>query len=203
MITQYLNYLNINGKSPLQKNTNIVVKYQVYAFELTVRTSYLDNLYGLLTPASIFFYISDNNNKIDNKANQIEIEISIQKNWKIFCTLNYTNSKYMATNYDELIDSPIGLAHENGYELLEYEIDKIPCEVVLIGVKGNQNIGKFKDDLIKIQKYSIELFGELPYDRYLWALYVVGKEEGVWNIKVISLLLIDGLSIMMRISIMN
>ena len=160
------------------KNTNIVVKYQVYAFELTVRTSYLDNLYGLLTPASIFFYISDNNNKIDNKANQIEIEISIQKNWKIFCTLNYTNSKYMATNYDELIDSPIGLAHENGYELLEYEIDKIPCEVVLIGVKGNQNIGKFKDDLIKIQKYSIELFGELPYDRYLWALYVVGIGRG-------------------------
>jgi len=39
--------------------SQISVSYSVYAFELSVRTSFLDDSHGYINPASVFLYVSE------------------------------------------------------------------------------------------------------------------------------------------------
>ncbi|MHA2252507.1 MAG: M61 family metallopeptidase [Candidatus Kariarchaeaceae archaeon] len=161
----------------------IFVHYRIYAFELTVRTSYLDNRKALLTPSSLFMYMKSKDNLKHTKNYEINLSIHAPEDWLVFTSLRKVNGDYKCTNYDELVDSPIcmgipEIVDHYSYVVEEKDNKKIPCEVVIIGDKGNHNIEDFASDLQKIQNDAIDMFGELPYDRYYWLLYIVGQGGG-------------------------
>ena len=85
-------------KYDCKKGDKIVIKYQVYAREMTVRTSYLDTKQAMINGASIFIY---NKNLINNPIN---LSFDYPNNWKGITTsldFNKKKSTYCATNYDQ------------------------------------------------------------------------------------------------------
>ncbi len=161
-----------NWELDVSKGTIVEVSYQVYSYEMTVRTNYIDNYVGLINGTATFFYPCDTSNgKKPLKDLSIRLEVDPSE-FSVFTSLKKNGTSYYAENFDELYDSPIGLAVESYVDMVEYELDDIPCQLVLIGRRGNHDISALATDLRRIQMTSKDLFGELPYDRYIWLLYI-------------------------------
>jgi predicted metalloprotease with PDZ domain len=81
----------------------IQVNYLVYAYELSVRTSFLDDAHGYINPASVLLYVPQ-----WAKGPQ-ELSIIPHKDFKKVSTAlkNVGGFNYIAKDLDELIDSPI------------------------------------------------------------------------------------------------
>ncbi len=160
-----------------KEGDEVNVSYNVYCFEMTVRTNYLDNYIGLINGTATFFYPCRSNPKTPIKNTPIKVKIN-SLDFEIFTSMKSKDEYFEVDNFDELYDSPIGFAIRDYLDQKEYEIDGIPCTLAIIGKRGNHDINQLADDLQKIQHASIEMFGELPYDRYLWMLYLVDKGGG-------------------------
>lgn len=172
-----------NWEIKVERGNEVVINYAVYAYELTVRTSYLDNRKGLISPASVFMYVKDTNSDYDSKKEKYMLSFETLLDWDLYCTLELTDTHFIAYDFDELIDSPIALGTQEVLHVAKYEFDgkrekPVPCVVVLVGDKGNHDMVSFIEDLKKIQTEAVRVFGELPYDHYLWALYIVGDGGG-------------------------
>ena len=89
--------------------TNVHVAYEVYAFELTVRTSFLDLTHGFVSGTSVFMYTE----KSKNSAGKLEIVPH-----KDFSTITTALKKegetntYLFDNYDQLVDCPIEIGKQ-------------------------------------------------------------------------------------------
>ncbi|RMG30863.1 MAG: M61 family peptidase [Methanobacteriota archaeon] len=165
-----------NWELDVKKGTNVQVSYRVYSFEMTVRTNYIDDYLGLINGTATFFYICERE-KEKRPLKKISIELQIDPGeFHVFTSLKQQGSSYLAKDYDELYDSPIGLAVDEYLDLEEYTVEGIPCRLALIGKRGNHQISQLAEDLRRIQETSHKLFGELPYDHYLWLLYL--RESG-------------------------
>ena len=145
------------------KNTSsIKINYRVYAFEMSVRTSFVDDEQAFLNGSSIFLYV-------ENMLNlQSTIEIIPAKNWKqITTTLETVNgNKWMLTSpdYDMIADSPIELGN---YEVIEFKAAGVNHQMAMIG-KGNYNTEKMKKEVPKILETEAKIFGEQPCKRYVF-----------------------------------
>ena len=85
----------------------ITVRYQVYAFDASVRTAFLDSTRGFFNGTSMFMRVVGQ----ENMPQQVVIEYSQQtKKWQIATSLKKLKTNhYQADNYDELADSPFEL----------------------------------------------------------------------------------------------
>src|SRR5690606_23303583 len=77
------------GFNKVNKNTwrvqannadRVIVRYRVYAFEVSVRTSFVDESHAFLSPTGTFMYVAD---RIDLPA---EVEIVPSENWSQIST---------------------------------------------------------------------------------------------------------------------
>ena len=112
-----------NWELKIQKGNEIIVNYSVYAYELTVRTSYLDNRKGLISPASVFMYVKDNHSDYDSKKEKYLLSFDTLPDWGVYCSLNFTDTHFVANDFDELIDSPIALGIREVMHVAKYEFD--------------------------------------------------------------------------------
>ncbi|MCE7733346.1 MAG: M61 family metallopeptidase [Candidatus Heimdallarchaeota archaeon] len=164
------------------KGQKIIVKYEVYAFELTVRTSYLDNRKCLIIPASVCMYITNQNKSQNTTRHSLKLNFNYPANWKLFTSLKKFDNYYFAQDFDDLVDSPIAIAKDTVINTHQYvyndnEVD-IPNTVVFIGDQIDEDLTKFSDHMKKLQDNSVTMFGRLPYDRYLWMVFVTESHGG-------------------------
>ncbi|MFV2016195.1 MAG: M61 family peptidase, partial [Candidatus Heimdallarchaeota archaeon] len=164
------------------KGQRIKVQYEVYAFELTVRTSYLDNRKCLINPASVCMYITNHGNTQNSKEQGLKLSFQFPRNWTIFTSLQKSENYFIAKNFDELVDSPIAIAAQsviNTHEYVYRDNEKdIKNTVAFIGDQSNEDLNRFSNDMQKLQDNAVTMFGKLPYDRYLWLVYVTESKGG-------------------------
>ena len=160
------NHWAVQGK----RGQDIIVKYRVYAFEHSVRTSYLDSDHALVNPASVLMYWEKNLNR------KHHLHVDLPEAWSSITTalkpFNVPgNVDFTAANYDELVDSPLELGNQ---KILEFEVLGKPH---VIGVYGYSNYidSVLINDFTKIMEAEAKIFGSLPYDRYAYILHL---EEG-------------------------
>ena len=149
----------------------IEFEYEVYAHEMTVRTSFLDNSQAILNGASIFVYCPD------TKDNNIEVEILFPESWKNIVTgLDFDNEAKLifAKNYDELIDSPIFIGNA---DIHNFNIDDKLHQFAIVG-KGNHSTEKIMQDTNIIISGIRDIFGELPYDKYVFIAHLYDNQFG-------------------------
>jgi predicted metalloprotease with PDZ domain len=155
---------------------SLTVFYRVYANELATQTSHLDASHAYFNGASLFMYPS---NISGAKAQPYRVRFKLEgatANWRVSSPLALAPDAagwYTAPNYDVLIDSP----HEIGtHRLIEFKVrDKIhrialwpnPFEAADISDK------QLADDFAKIVEEGAKIFGELPYEHYL---FIVGVQ---------------------------
>jgi predicted metalloprotease with PDZ domain len=150
----------------------ISISYKVYAFELTVRTSFIDESHAYLNGTSIFMYV-------DGQLNQAsEIIITPNSNWsKISCALpSEKNNAYhlYAENYGILADSPIEIGNQT---IIEFTTQGVKHSVAMIG-PGNYDAEKIKKDFAKIVDEATSVFGTHPCKNYTFFVHNVPAGGG-------------------------
>lgn len=136
-------------------STNLKIRYRVYAFELTVRTSFIDESHASLNGSNIFMYVEGYKNL------KSEVNIIPRENWeKISCGLPYDKNnpfKIYADDYDILADSPIEIGNQ---DIIEFEALGIPHSVAMVG-PGSYDREKSKRILSKLLKLQIQCLAKI------------------------------------------
>ena len=156
----------------LNKSKSVNVSYKVYAFELSVRTSFIDASHGYLNGSSIFMYIKG------MKDSPSTLKIIPFKDWNKVSTgltpIEGKNWEYSVPNYDILADSPIEIGNQDIYQ---FTAAGIPHNIVMYG-KGNYNIDSLKIQMAQIVETTTNIFGHNPNKEYTFIIHNLGKKRG-------------------------
>ncbi len=165
-----LEWRKIN-KNTWQIDTNginqINVKYNVYSNELTVRTNELNDEHAFITPAALLMFPKG---EISTPST---IKVDPYGNWKVATGLPPVPGQpntFRAANYDILFDSPFEVSN---FKEINFTAQGKPHRYVFTG-EGNYDMQKIVDDTKKIINESYKIFGELPYDNYLFIVNLRG-----------------------------
>ncbi|MHC9510954.1 M61 family metallopeptidase [Kangiella sp. M94] len=159
----------------------VEVRYQVYAWDLSVRGAHLDQTHGFFNGTSVFLAVKGE----EESSCKVNIQPAIGeqfKKWRVATGLKPVDGTeefgfgwYAADNYDELIDCPVEMSD---FRLISFEACGVPHHMALTG-KHQVDETRLKNDLIKICEHHIRFFGEpAPVERYIFMTYVLGKGFG-------------------------
>lgn len=161
-------------------DTPLELNYEVYAWDLSVRSAHLDQTHAYFNGTSVFVRVHGQ----DDKPCSVEIlppQGNFQGPWRVATTLKpdgaelYGFGRYSAENYDDLIDHPVEMA---GFTLATFKAGGIDHDVVITG-QHQADMERVCADLKKICQTHIDFFGELPpIERYLFMVMVVGDGYG-------------------------
>jgi predicted metalloprotease with PDZ domain len=144
---------------------NVEVRYTVYANSLNDRTRHVDDSHAFLSGAAVFLYSPA------RRGDFLSVRIEPPADWRVSCGLETASGDprtLVAPNYDALIDSPLEIGK---HELVSFSVNGKPHEVAIWN-GCNLNADRLERDLTRIIQTEASIFGELPYDRYVFILHV-------------------------------
>lgn len=148
----------------------VSVNYRVYAYEMSVRTSFLDDAHGYINPASVLMYAP--------KFASLHQELSIipYKDFKKVSTAmkNVGGFNYVAKNLDELIDSPIEIGN---HKVWDFKVNNVPHQIAFYGPAKVDSV-KFLADVQKMAEEAQKVIGEHPCDHYLFIIHNLNRGGG-------------------------
>ncbi len=153
-------------------DSTITVRYRVFANELSVRTNHLDATHGYFNGAALFFRIPG--------LEQQPISVTIvppKSQWHVTTPLPAVPDQpntFQAADFDTLVDSPFEVG---SHQLHQFEVLGKSHELAIWG-KGNVNPAKMIPDIEKIIEVEANLFGGLPYERYIFLLHLSSQGNG-------------------------
>lgn len=148
----------------------VQVHYQVYAHELSVRTSFLDDVHGYINPASVLLYVA-------KWAKQPqELSIVPHKDFKKVSTAlkNVGGFNYIAKDLDELIDSPIEIGNQ---QVWNFKVNNIPHQIAFFGQAKVDSL-KFIADVTKMAETAQQVVGQHPCDHYVFIIHNIQRGTG-------------------------
>jgi predicted metalloprotease with PDZ domain len=144
--------------------TEIQISYRMFANELTVRTNHLDGTHGYFNPAALCFYVPG--------FEYCSIDLNIippDPTWKITTPLpEISPQTFLAKDFDTLVDSPFEIGSQQVYDFTV--LDK-PHQLVVWG-EGNLDPLVAIEDIKKIVEVEANIFGGLPYEKYIFLLHL-------------------------------
>lgn len=152
--------------------TEIRVRYRVFANELSVRTNHLDTTHGYFNGAALFFFIPS----WEHQPIQVTI-VPPKPEWQVTTPLRSLPGKtntFEAEDFDTLVDSPFEIGTQ---QLYNFDVLGKPHQLAIWG-QGNANPQQIIEDTQKIIEVEAELYGGLPYDRYLFLLHLSSSGFG-------------------------
>ncbi|OCR00894.1 peptidase M61 [Oscillatoriales cyanobacterium USR001] len=152
--------------------SEVTVKYRVFANELTVRTNHLDASHGYFNSAALFFYLPG-----FTQNSYIITIVPPKPSWQITTTLPAIPEQvntFLAMDFDTLVDSPFEIG---SHQLYDFEV-RGKSHVLAIWGKGNLEPGRIIQDIQKVIEVEAELFGDLPYNHYLFLLHLSSSGFG-------------------------
>ncbi len=155
-----------------KQSNNVVINYRVYAFELSVRTSFVDASHAYFNGTSMFLFIDELKNTPHN------LTIIPFKDWKKVSTsltkTSPTAFEYQAPDYDILVDSPVEIGNQ---ETFDFTAAGVVHHVAMYG-KGNYDISTLKVDMAKIVEACTAVFGENPNKEYTFIIHNLTRGSG-------------------------
>ncbi len=148
----------------------VSVEFDFYANELSVRTSHVDATHAFINPANLLPYVPGR--LVEPTLVSVEPPIG----WTMHSALprHDSGSDFIAATYDELADSPI---HIGSDPAVDFELEGKRHTIATWG-RGNVDLPKLCTDTERIVRAESELFGGLPYERYLFILLLTDSGRG-------------------------
>jgi predicted metalloprotease with PDZ domain len=147
------------------------VRYRVFAFETSVRTSFLDDSHAFWNGTSLFFLV-------DGEADRpCLLDVEPPPGWRISTALPALRgqpSSFRAKNYDELVDSPVEIGV---HELHVFRAGGTRFEVALQG-PTNVDRRRLLATLRKIVQTTGAMFSGFPCQRYLFIIHALPARGG-------------------------
>jgi predicted metalloprotease with PDZ domain len=156
---------------------------QIYAYDVSVRTAYLDQWRGYFNGGAVFLRPEGRGEapcevQIDPPAAPLAAA------WRVATTLPSAGAppfgfgRYRAPSYDALIDHPVEMSD---FTLVHFEAGGARHDVAVTG-RHDADLSRLASDLARICRWHIELFGgsgaRAPFDRYLFQITAVGDGYG-------------------------
>ncbi len=149
----------------------VTVRYRVFAFEISVRTSYLDEARAFINGTSVFFLVEG------EELRPCILDLEPRAGWKVSTALPAVPGQshaFRARDYDELVDSPVEMGT---HESFSFQVDGARFEIAL---QGHTNIDRRRmvSMLRAIVKTTGEMFGGFPFERYLFIIHALPSRGG-------------------------
>ena len=140
----------------------VVVNYRVYAREMSVRTNWVESGFALLNGAPTFMTLAD----LAPRPHEVSIAPATgwQRSMTGLAALPGGDHRYVAADYDTLVDSPILIGNPKVYE---FTIDGKPHYLVNEGEAGIFDGARAAKDIETIVNEHRRMWGQLPYDKYV------------------------------------
>lgn len=165
-------------------NGPLTLFYEIYAWDLSVRTAHLDRTHGFFNGTSVFLRADG----YEHGAHIVDIlppDGDAYAEWRVATAMRQLKGRrhgfgrYAAANYDELIDHPVEMGT---FALAAFKAHGVPHDVVFTGVIPNLDLPRITADLKKICEAQIALFEpqskRAPMERYVFMTMVVGDGYG-------------------------
>ncbi|SNR97706.1 Predicted metalloprotease, contains C-terminal PDZ domain [Methylobacillus rhizosphaerae] len=156
----------------------LTIHYQVYAYDLSVRTAYLDHARAYFNGSSVFLQVTGQ----EESSCSVTIHHPAGKtyaDWQVATTLpgRKTDKQgfglYEAAHYQALIDYPVEIGT---LAIAEFKAMGIPHRLVISG-KHQADLKAISRDLKKICEHHIRFFGDAPFQRYDFLLYAAADNQ--------------------------
>ena len=152
------------------------VFYEVYAFELSVRTPFLDNTHGFVAGAGVFMYTEENRNQ--KGVLHIHPHASFKKISTALVIADFksdpSDQTFVFDDYDQLVDSPIEIGNHEEFSFLA---SGVRHRVAMYG-ESNANIKELQRDMPKVVEAATGVFGSNPNNDYLFIVHNVKNGQG-------------------------
>ena len=167
------------------KGGTLTLRYEVYAWDLSVRAAHLDDTTGFFNGTSVFL--------LPMGREQAACVVDIQKpagaafaDWRVATALpeargtkRYGFGEYRAQDYDELVDHPVTLGR---FELATFKAHGVPHDIVIAGRTTRVDMDRLAADLKRICEAQIALFEprtkKAPVERYMFMTQAVSDGYG-------------------------
>ncbi len=152
----------------------VILAYTVYAYELTVRTSYLDANHGYFNGANLFLY------RLEWQGVPCTLTIVPPAGWDVALGLplvpNASGHTYYAENYDILVDAPVEIGP---FRRISFDVLGIPHDLVVVGPPEALDVPRLVKDVQKIILTAAAIFGgTLPYPYYVFIVHLTEMSGG-------------------------
>ncbi|MFD1470143.1 M61 family metallopeptidase [Hymenobacter caeli] len=155
------------------KQADFQVAYRVYAFEISVRTSFVDADHGYLNGSSVFVYPAL------NKGLASTLVVQPAPGWAQVSTAlraapGGAKFTYKAASYDELADSPIEIGNQ---KVLQFTANGTVHQMAMYGTYQADE-PRLLADMQKICETAQGVVGQNPLDHYLFIVHNLERGGG-------------------------
>ncbi len=152
------------------------VRYRVFAFEATVRTSFLDDSHAYWNGTSLFFFVDG------ELGRPCQVTVAPAKpSWRIATSLPPVTGRgagrslsYAAADFDELADSPFEVGTHARHA---FSVGRTRFELALYG-RTNADPARLVDILRRVVTATGRIFGGFPFRRYLFIVHALPVGSG-------------------------
>lgn len=171
-----ISYKKIN-KNTFELNnsgSDVLIKYQIYGFDSSIRAAFIDDQQAFFNGTSLFLCPKG----LENEPYSLTIVPAQQEKWLVATTMPKVKvdalgfGTYAADTYEELIDYPVQISR---MKRLGFLVNTIPHEIVLVGDVRPFDEKRLINDLTRLCAEHIKLFGEAPFREYM---FIARFEEG-------------------------
>ncbi|MBW4688937.1 MAG: M61 family metallopeptidase [Komarekiella atlantica HA4396-MV6] len=152
--------------------SKLTVRYRIFANELSVRTNHLDTTHAYFNGAALFLWIPG----WEKQPIRVTI-VPPHPEWQITTPLpplDQEANTFLADDFDTLVDSPFEIGR---HQLYQFEVLGKPHELAIWG-QGNFYAQRMIADIQKIIQAEAQMFGGLPYKRYVFLLHLFSQAFG-------------------------
>ncbi|MDR2283662.1 MAG: PDZ domain-containing protein [Sphingobacterium sp.] len=150
---------------------DIIVKYAVYAFENSVRTSHIDQSHAFLSPVGIFMFVHEHLHL------PCDVTVNMPSHWNKISTgleLGKDVHTYHAVNFDILYDSPLEIGNQ---DIWSFEVEGVPHEFAMVGV-ADYDREQITSDVSKIIAEENRIWGSNPNQHYTFITHNYQSAHG-------------------------
>lgn len=155
------------------KAQDFAVHYRVYAFELSVRTSFIDASHGYLNGSSVFMYPAE------EKGLASTLTVVPANGWTQVTTslkpvAGGAPFTFRSASYDELADSPIEIGT---HQVLQFEANGTPHTIAMYG-NPRFDEQRLLTDMKRVCEEAHRVVGKNPLDRYVFIIHNIDRGTG-------------------------
>lgn len=159
------------------------VRYEVFAWDLSVRAAHLDSTHGFFNGSSLFLRALGH----ESQPCGLQLEAPAgddYADWRVATTMPSAGAPrhgfgaYRARDYEELIDHPVEMGR---FTLADFEVGGARHEIAITG-RHDADLDRLRRDLRRVCLEHIRLFApsrpRAPFDRYLFQVFALGNGYG-------------------------
>jgi len=148
----------------------LVLTYDIYAFDASVRTAWLDSQRAFFNPSSLCLRAHGR----EGEAHRIDLA-RLPKGWHVATEMPERDVGFEAAGYDELVDHPFEIGpHWQG----EFTAAAVPHRIVVAGAWPSFDGERLLADVQRICEAQIAFWGGAPFQRYSFLLWAVDDGHG-------------------------